>query len=166
MRKIIVLCTIIAALFIGGVAMSGTERQDVTLSYRDVAANLTTLGTPTAKGTTPAVMTNTDTSIVLFTLAYNSDAVIRDSIVRTSGYSRGTAKLQGAFDTLGRWYTIRGITNTPIFGASDSVFSWAGSTNFSGVFYVQKFPFAYGRVLHITDTTEVITPKVKVKATY
>ncbi|CAB4126488.1 hypothetical protein UFOVP74_42 [uncultured Caudovirales phage] len=167
MKKIIVLCTIVAALFITAVAISQVERQTVPVSYRDIIGNLTTLGTPTAsKGTTPAVHTNTDTSIVMFTLRYNSDVIIRDSIVRTSGYSRGTAKIQGAFDTLGRWFTVRGIVNSPIYGASDSVYSWAGSTNFATVFYVQKFPFPYGRILHMTDTTEVITPKVQVTGTY
>ena len=166
-RKIAMLLLCVSVLLTGAIVWAEAEKQDAKISYRDVAANLSTNGTRTASGgTTPTVMTNTDTALAIFELRFNSDAVIRDSIIKTSGYPRGSAKLQGTNDTLGRWWTVRGVTNSPVYGATDSVYTWSGNTNFVGVWYIQKFPFRYGRILHQTDTTEVITTKVRVTGTF
>lgn len=138
--------------------------------FKNVTANLPTNGSNTATrngivGGTPAINTNTDTSIAMWQCVYNSDIIIMDSIVKTSGYLRGTVKLQGCGDTAngGRWFTVRGLTTT-VVGASDSVFTIpTGGTSCVANWYVQRFPYEYGRLLAMSDTTEVYTQKPVVR---
>lgn len=163
MKKIMI---IVACLLLTctAIMIADTAVNQAKVTYRNVTANFITGGSSTSlSGTTPAVLTNTDTSFAHFTVLYNSDLIIRDSIVRTSGYVRGTAKLQGSYDTVGggKWFTVRGLTTT-VVGAQDSVFSFVGTTSQVGVWYVQEFPFQFARLLHMTDTTEVVTTKVAV----
>jgi len=158
----VMLCTV------GATTIAQTKVSQAAKQYRNVTANYVTGGTTTSlSGQTPAIHTNTDTTFTYFFVQTASDLLIADSIVKTSGYVRGTGKLQGCSDTAngGKWFTVRGNTTT-IAGACDSVFSFTGTTSAAGVWYVPRFPFSYGRIAHFTDTTEVVTPKVTVWGKY
>lgn len=92
-----------------------------------------------------------DTTQAFFNATWYGNMFVKVKVTKTSGYQRGYVKLQGAVDSTGPWYTVRGTTTQCVPCADSNVV--IGNATQTVMYDVRGFHFNYLKGLYVSDTS-------------
>jgi len=100
--------------------------------------------------TTSKVLDSIRTLYAYVNTSWYSNMFVKVKVTKTSGYQRGYVKLQGAVDSTGPWYTVRGTTTQCVPCADSNV--TIGNATQTVMYDVRGFHFNHLRGVYVSDT--------------